>query len=476
MKKKSIYLGAIIATVLIIITSCALYFVTREIVDVDGSNASIAGGELAAIPSPDITIPPATPVPTPEPTATPSPTPTPFPEYDINLMSLGDNLMHMGVVNTGRMSDGTYDYTFLFENIAPFLNEAEIKVTNQETILGGNDLGFSGYPGFNSPTQLGDAIAAAGFNVVLHASNHTTDKGLAGLEHCLNYWQEQHPEIVVCGMNGPESSSEIPLLEIEGITFALLNYTYGNNHSTLKQEYMGRLEMLCNYDKETGAIDFTTLNPEVIEEIQTAKTLADVVIVFPHWGTEYQTTASKYQQKFAAEIAAAGADVIIGTHPHVVQPIEWITSEDGRKTLCYYSLGNYVSTQKIPLTMLEGMAWITFHVDENGVSISEDKTGVVPMVCHYNSGPVRVESIYLLENYTEEMALRHGIWQYGEVPLHLTDLQSACETVFGDWVMHSSEILPEAMETLTNTSTAPSADDIVPSAEPSPTPSTAPAA
>ncbi len=450
MKKKSFILGAIIATVLIIATSCTLFFLSKDYIGTSGSNTDDM--IVSTYPSPDITAPP-TPTPTPEPTPTPSPepTPTPFPEYDITLMSLGDNLMHMGVVNTGLMADGTYDYSFMFERIAPFLQEADIKVTNQETILGGNHLGFSGYPGFNSPTELGDAIAAAGFNVVLHASNHTTDKGLAGLENCYNYWKEQHPDMLVCGMNGPESSSEIPLLEIEGITFAMLNYTYGNNHSTLSKDYFGRLEMLCNYDKETGAIDFTTLNPEVIEEIQLAKTMADVVIVFPHWGTEYQLVASKYQEKFAAEIAAAGADVIIGTHPHVVQPIEWITSEDGRKTLCYYSLGNYVSTQKIVLTMLEGMAWITFHVDENGVSISEDKTGVVPLVCHYNSGPVRIESVYLLEEYTEEQALKHGIWQYGGVAFHLADLQSASQTVFGDWVMQASEILPATEDTVPET-------------------------
>ncbi len=385
--------------------------------------------------------PTASPSPTPEPTA--PPTPEPFVEYDINLLSLGDNLMHMGVINTGRMEDGTYDYSFMFENIAPFLEKAELKVTNQETILGGNHLGFSGYPAFNSPTEVGDAIAAAGFNVVLHATNHATDKGLEGLNNCLHFWEENYPDMLVCGINPPDASDNIPMIEIDGITFAMLNYTYGNNHGTLAKEYWGRLEMLCDYNRETGAMDFTTLNPEVLEEIERAKELADIVIVFPHWGSEYQPKPSAYQKKFAQQMADAGADLIIGTHPHVPQPVEWITSADNREVLCYYSLGNYISTQKQVLTMLEGMAWVTFHVTENDVYIDADKTGVLPLVCHYKSGPVRVKDIYLLEEYTEELAASHGIWQYGEVPMHLSDMTSNSEAIFGDWALEACQILEE---------------------------------
>ncbi len=398
--------------------------------------------------SPFWAVPTESPTPTPMPTA--EPTPTPFMEYDINLLALGDNLMHLGVINTGREEDGTYDYSFLFENIRPFLDLAEINVINQETILGGNHLGFSGYPAFNSPTEVGDAIAAAGFNVVLHGSNHATDKGLEGLNNCLAFWEENYPDILICGIEEDLSADteiilgpEIPLLEIEGKTFAFLNYTYSNNHGTLAKEYHGRLKMLCNVNPDTGAMDFTSLNPQVLEEIAAAREIADVVVVLPHWGTEYQPKQSAYQTKFAQQIADAGADLIVGTHPHVPQPIEWITSQDGRQVLCYYSLGNYVSTQKQALTMLEGLAWVTFHVTETDIYIEETKTGVVPLVCHYKYGPVRVENIYLLEEYTEEMASRHGIWQYGEVPLHLSDLQQNSETIFGDWVLDSCKILEE---------------------------------
>lgn len=377
----------------------------------------------------------------PEPEEPPA-TPEPFQEYDVTLMALGDNLLHMGIVYTGRMDDGTYDFSFLFEDIADYLDAADIRMINQETILGGNELGASGYPKFNSPTEVGDAIAAAGFNVVLHATNHAADQGVKGLLHCVDFWK-QYPEILMIGISGEEESSDIPLLTVKDITFAILNYTYGPNMETLPSGLRGHLDMLCAYDENSGAIDFTRLNPQVIEDIQKARELADIVIVCPHWGTEYQKKPSGYQRTFAGEMAQAGADLIIGTHPHVPQPVEWVEAENGRRALCFYSLGNYVSTQKQALSMLEGMAWVTFHVTETGVSLSEERTGVLPLVCHYRSGPVRLQHIYPLEAYTEELAAQHGILNYGGVRLQLSDLQTWSEEIFGDWVLTNEDIFSQ---------------------------------
>lgn len=377
---------------------------------------------------------------TPTPTPIPTPAPTPaFEERDITLMAVGDNLMHMGVVYTGRMQDNTYDYSFLFEDISNFLGKADIKIINQETILGGNELGFSGYPYFNSPTEVGDAIAAAGFNVVLQASNHSADQGIKGLKNCAAYW-EKYPDVLMTGIyeEAPEEEKEktpIPILNIDGVTFAVLNYTYGPNMEVLPREIQGHLNMLCAWDENSGAIDFTTIHPDVLTEIEEASKQADVVIVCPHWGTEYTTKPSQYQKEFAKQMTQAGADLIIGTHPHVVQPVEWVESENGNKALCYYSLGNYVSTQKDAISMLEAMAWVTFRVKENGVEIVEDKTGVYPMVCQYTSGPVRIEGVYLLETYTQEMADSHGIRNYGNVNLKLEDLQAWSEEILGEWVL-----------------------------------------
>lgn len=368
-------------------------------------------------------------------------------EYDITCMALGDNLMHMGIIKTGLKEDGSCDFSFLFSTITDYLDRADIRMINQETVLAGNERGFSGFPRFNSPTEVGDAIADAGFNVVLHASNHTADQGCDGLISCAEFWENEHPEVLLTGItaedrqSGESADGNIPLLTVKDVTFAILNYTYGPNAEILDQSLMGRLNMLCAYDPQSGRIDFTSLNPGVISDIKEAKQKADIVIVCPHWGTEYTASPSQYQRSFAAEMAEAGADLIIGTHPHVPQPIEWITSQDGRRTLCYYSLGNYASTQKQTICMLEEMAWIRFHVSEDGVSIDEDASGALPLVCHYTSGPVRFEGVYPLEDYTEEMAEAHGIRDYGGVILRLDELQQKAQEILGDMALSKSDIL-----------------------------------
>lgn len=377
-----------------------------------------------------------------------------FEEYDIHLMMVGDNLFHMGVVQTGRQNDGSYDYTCLYEGISDFLDAADISMINQETILGGNELGFSGYPNFNSPTEVGDTLAKVGFDVVLHASNHAADQGGSGLLNCVEFWETEHPEILMVGINGsaPEEdgtvsvnendlSDTIPIIEVQGVTFAILNYTYGPNMGSIPSDVFGHLNILCAWNESNRYIDYTKLNPQVLEDIRLADELADIVIVCPHWGTEYTTKPSTYQETFAMQMTEAGADLIIGTHPHVIQPVEWITAENGNRALCYYSLGNYVSTQKQCLCMLEAMAWVTFHVTEDSVEIDMEHTGAIPLVCHYTSDPVRVENIYLLEDYTAEQAAAHGIRSYGGVVLYLEDLQNWSNEVLSENAIPAEEAL-----------------------------------
>ena len=363
-----------------------------------------------------------------------------FEDYDIHLMALGDNLMHMGVVYSGQQNDGSLNYDFLFDGISEFLEQADIKIINQETPLAGNQRGFSGYPNFNSPTEVGDAIADAGFNVVLQASNHSADQGIDGMDDCVSFWRS-HPEVLLTGIHEPADSPEIPMLTIKDKTFAILNYTYGPNYGSAPDSLSSRMNILCAVNEQTKAIDYTTLNPQVIEDIKSAEKVADMVIVCPHWGTEYETTPSSYQKNFAIQMTEAGADVIIGTHPHVVQPVELIEAANGNTALCYYSLGNYVSTQKKGKSMLEAMAWITFHVTENGISLAMEDTGVIPLVCHYTSGPVRIKDVYLLENYSEELAANHGIISYGGISFHMNDLTTWSEEILGSYVLSAKQAL-----------------------------------
>lgn len=358
----------------------------------------------------------------------------PFEEFNLTIMAVGDNLMHMGVVNTGKQEDGSLDYSCLYDGIAPFMANSDIKIINQETILGGNERGFSGFPQFNSPIEVGESQARVGFNVVLQASNHTADQGVSGMDYCTAFWKT-HPEAHMIGLHDPSEENPYTVLDIKGVKVAVLNYTYGPNYEVVSKEVALRMNLLCNRNEKTGQMDYTTLNPQVPEDIKRAKAEADIVVVCPHWGTEYQTSPSSYQRNFAQQMTDAGADVIIGTHPHVVQPVEEIVSENGHRCLCYYSLGNYVSTQKNRDSMLEGLAFITFHVSKEGISIVPSQTGVIPLVCQYRSGPTRIMYVYPLEDYTEELAKQHGIIPSGGVSFHLSDMQNLSEKVFGTYVL-----------------------------------------
>lgn len=373
----------------------------------------------------------------------PTPTPEPFEEYDINLLAVGDNLMHLGLVNSGRQADGTLNYDFLFESILPYLDKSDISIINQETVMAGNEKGFSGFPYFNSPVEIADAIDKAGFNVVLQASNHTIDQGMDGLYNVCTLWSE-HPDITMVGIHeNAEDARDIPIMEVKGFKFAILNYTYGPNLGAVPAEVNGHLNILCKIKdgSKTGELDLTSLNPEVTEDIKRAKEIADIVIVCPHWGTEYATEPSSYQRKFASEMCEAGADVIIGAHPHAPEPVEWIESPSGNKTLCYYSLGNYVSTGQQGQSMLEGMAWVVFHVTEDGIEIDNNKTGVLPLVMQYLSGPLRFEGVYALEDYTDELASHHGIRSWGGVNLTVDQLTKWKEEIFGEFSLSKDYIL-----------------------------------
>lgn len=356
-----------------------------------------------------------------EPT-TEEPTTEPFVATQINIKMVGDMLMHTGVSNSGLMDDGTYNYDHLFTHVKDDIQSADIAIVNQEVILGGAELGISGYPTFNAAYEVGDSLVKAGFNVVLHATNHTIDKGAKGVDNCIDYWKSTHPEIAVLGINKTaEDVNNIYVYEQGDIKVAILNYTYATNGIALPS---GREYIVNMLEKE-----------RVVSDLKKANEIADFVIVCPHWGPEYHhepwnEPGSIYDEVGWAKLMADnGADLIIGAHPHVIQPVEWIEGANGNKTLCYYSLGNFVSNQDKAPRMLGAMADITIENNENGeVYIKE--YGVTPLVTQKLFGQGLITT-YKLSDYTEELASQNKILS-NDAAFSLQYCKDLCRQVFGE--------------------------------------------
>lgn len=330
----------------------------------------------------------------------------------VSIVAVGDNLIHNTVIAAGEMDDGTRDYTSLYANMKADIEKADIAIINQETILGGEAFEYTGYPMFNSPWEIGDAAIDAGFDVFTCATNHTMDMGYSGIEREIEYFS-QHKNVVQIGVSNT-ADRNITYYEKNGITFSFLNYTYGTNGIDLPSDKPWCVNL---FDKELVEAD-----------IKEARANCDVVIVFAHWGTENSHEVSEYQKEYTKLFSDLGVDIVIGTHPHVIQPVEWVTNEaTGKKMIVYYSLGNFVSHQIELDQLCGGMAQLV--VEKNGDKISITTAKFVPLVCHYNrqSNDKFKFDVYKLGDYTNELAESHS--QDGGTVEYYTSL---VEEVFKD--------------------------------------------
>ena len=237
-------------------------------------------------------------------------TTTSEPEVEINVCMIGDMLIHEGVYKTGLESDGSYNFDHLFANILPDLAASDMNIVNQETILGGTEMGLGGYPAFNSPQEIGDAEVKAGFNIILHATNHTLDRGLSGVNNTIEFWKTKHPDTTYLGIHDSEEDAKnIYVYEKQGFKVAVLNYTYGTNGIAIPSSAPYCVD---TFDDEA----------KVRDDIRRAHKLADMVIVCPHWGTEYVYESTSYQDQWTNVFLEEGVDVVLGTHPHVIEPVK----------------------------------------------------------------------------------------------------------------------------------------------------------
>jgi len=257
----------------------------------------------------------------------------------VSIAAIGDILIH-DTVFLDAATDQGYDFKPMFSHVKDTLTKPDILLANQETILGGVELGLSGYPTFNSPREVGDALIDAGVDIVSTANNHTLDKGENGIQSSMSYLSEVGLPYVGSFKNA-EDQQRLRILNHNGVNIAYLSYTYGTNGIPVPE----------GKDFLVNLIDKAAMK----EEIHRAKELADVVVMSIHWGNEYQRTPDSIQKELAHFIVNEGVDVVFGHHPHVLQPMEWIQAEDGRKAFVIYSLGNFLSGQMWDYKDIGGM-------------------------------------------------------------------------------------------------------------------------
>lgn len=260
--------------------------------------------------------------------------------HSLSLVMAGDALLHTPVYTDAQKVDSstgaiTYNFAKMFAPIAPLIARYDLAFYNQETILGGTELGLSSYPSFNSPQEFGDTMLSLGFNLISLANNHTLDKGERGVRAMLAYWHTKEAEsiahampITIAGSYASQEDRDKPrIYEKNGITYALLAYTYGTNGIPIPK---GKEYLVNVYTKDM-----------LIRDVKALRDKVDLLLVSMHWGIEYDFAPSKEQREFAALLASLGVDIVIGNHPHVIQPIEKIGN-----TLVIYSHGNLISAQK----------------------------------------------------------------------------------------------------------------------------------
>lgn len=347
-----------------------------------------------------------------EETAESSDSPTVSPSVLIRMV--GDVLLHTPVAESGKTSEGDYSFDHLFAHTGELIAAADLAMVNQEVIIGGAELKVSGYPAFNAPYELGDALVAAGFDVVLHATNHALDKGKKGLMNCLNFWTEHYPDIQVLGIHATrEDADDIFVYEKDGIRIAIVNYTYGTNGIKLPEDMPFGVDLLGE--------------KKLIEDLERAEELADFTICCPHWGTEYVLEQTKNQRRWAGLMVQHGADLILGTHPHVIEPVcgyvqegdAWVEKQAweidftrGKAALCFYSLGNYVNWTSgtgsgTANRMVGAMADVTLERNDSGEVVIRDWKAI-PLVSHLEKGFGGV-TVYPLEEYSSALAEKNEI-------------------------------------------------------------------
>ena len=329
-----------------------------------------------------------------EPAASSVPEPEPEPVVEtLRFSATGDDLIHSPIYKQAarRAANGQqYDFDYCYAQVAPFYAQQDINWINQETLCN-DELEPSSYPCFSTPGDCARALYRAGIRVFSLSNNHTYDKGAAGLAATLRFWESMPEDVVTTGLwHGADDYSRIPLQTVNGVTIAYLSYTEHTNGIPTSSSMPANVI----YTSQTDVIE---------QQVRAAHRQADFVIVGVHWGVEDSHTIVDGQRTLAQQLADWGADVIVGTHPHVLQDAQWLSAADGRQTFVAYSLGNFLSTQNRPDQLVGAILNLQLQK-----TTEPDGTVQCAVLEPKLAGKSNVRT-YLFRDYTQELAKQHGV-------------------------------------------------------------------
>ena len=329
----------------------------------------------------------------------------------VRLGCAGDNLIHDNIYVEAMQEDGSYDFTECYAPCKKLLEDTDIAILNQETLV--NDaFEPSTYPMFSTPTEVGDAVVDLGFNVISMCNNHVLDKGAEGLISSLDYWDSK--DVVHYGAYRDEADSEkIRTMEVNGVTFAFLGYMEHTNGIALSEDGGGKVVYIK--DRET-----------LERQIRTANELADVVVVSCHYGTEVLNDLNEMQIELTPKLVEWGADLIIGTQAHALSTCEYLDKPDGGKAFVYYGLGNFFSNMydadnpdgRYGRSIIGIFGKLDVVKDFSDNSITFENVKAIPVISHYegeNWDSMWYNSrVYPYGDYTDELLSRHMMyWRAG---------------------------------------------------------------
>ena len=300
----------------------------------------------------------------------------------IRLIATGDMLPHDTVNQAARTSAG-YNYLPLFDKVAPFLKDADISYCNQES-PSASQFAVSGYPTFNAPTSFARDLSALGCNMINLANNHANDRGQAGITATRQVW-DNLPTIAVAGTaRTPAEQNKIATFRTGGVTFAFLSYAK------------------CSNSKLANSYGLNILSRSLVSsQIKAARTAgAQMIIVGTHWCHENVSHQDAEQDAWATYLASKGVDIVIGTGPHWLQPVKQLPKAGGGQTLVWFSLGNFLSSQKEVNGLIGGIA--VMEIDATSHSVSN--VGFMPTYMHYEWTPAQAAS--------DDLLARHNLMLY----------------------------------------------------------------